>query len=131
MNTFRKECSAKEIRLQKLAADLGIAPAVLETDNETYMVMERIPNMCVADFYGTSIRNLPMWVRDQIVNILYTLYSIHKIQYIDVTGYNFVEHEGKVWIIDFGDAYDDQEELHPLLKQIFAKRKLRWNKDFK
>jgi len=130
MNTFYKQCSANEIRLQGLVAELGLAPPILETDNATYMVMEVIPTMSIADYYGTTIRALPIWVRQQIISILRIIYIVYKIQYIDITPYNFIEHNGKVWIIDFGHAYDDERPLHPHLLQILNTEKLRWNKDF-
>lgn len=131
MELFRKECSSNEIRLQQIAADLGLAPSIHETDNETYMVMDRIPSMNIADYYGTTIRSLPHYVRGQIVDILTTLYLSKGIQYQDITPYNFIEESGCVWIIDFGDAYDNQTDVHPHLNKILTTGLLRWNPEFK
>lgn len=131
MDTFRKECSANEIYLQSLVAEIGLAPPILETDNATFMVMERIPAMNIADYYNTSIRSLPHYVRNQIVSILETMYAVYGIQYPDITPYNFIEYNSKIWVVDFGHAYNDDNLLHPLLSQIFKTGKLTWNKDFK
>lgn len=130
METLRKECSANEIRLQKLASEMGLAPPIIETDNETYMIMEKIPFMNVADMYGTTIRTLPHFVRHRIIDILRKLYDAG-IQYVDITPYNFIETKERMWIIDFGDAFDDPRPIHPHLKQIFETGRLRWNPDFK
>lgn len=131
MDTIRKECNANEIRLHSLVANLGLAPEILETDNETFMVMERIPAMNIADYYGTTIRCLPHYIRNQIVDILEVIYIVHGIQYLDITPYNFIEYDGKVWIVDFEHAYNDAQPLHPLLAHIMTTRKIKWNKDFK
>jgi len=131
MEIFRKECSSNEIRLQQIAADLGLAPTIHETDNETYMVMDKIPSMNIADYYGTTIRGLPHSVRNRIVEILRILYTSKGIQYIDITGYNFIEHDERIWIIDFGDAYDDDTDIHPHLAKILKTGLLRWNPEFK
>jgi tRNA A-37 threonylcarbamoyl transferase component Bud32 len=131
MEHFRKECSANEIRLQRIASEMGLAPPIHQTDNETYMVMERLPSMNVADMYGTSIRTLPHYVRKGIVNILRTLFETKGIQFVDITGYNFIEHGGRVWVIDFGHAYDNCPDVHPHLNKILTTGLLRWNPTFK
>jgi hypothetical protein len=131
MEHFRKECSANEIRLQQIASEMGLAPQIHETDNETYMVMDKLPSMNVADMYGTSIRNLPHYVRTGIVKILRTLYETKGIQFVDITGYNFIEYGGQMWVIDFGDAYDNRPDLHPHLNKILTTGLLRWNPAFR
>jgi tRNA A-37 threonylcarbamoyl transferase component Bud32 len=130
METLRKECSPNEIRLQKIAAEMGLAPPIIETDDETYMIMEKIPFMNVADTYGTTIRVLPHFVRQRIIDILRKLYDAG-IQYVDITPYNFIETNDRMWVIDFGDAFDDPRPIHHHLKQIFETGRLRWNPDFK
>ena len=131
METIRKECSSNEIQLHSRVASMGLAPPIVETDNATFMVMERIPAMNLADYYTPSIRRLPHYVRQQIVSILETMYLVGGIQYVDITPYNFIEYNGKVWVVDFEHAYECDEPLHPLLSQILATQKLKWNKDFK
>jgi tRNA A-37 threonylcarbamoyl transferase component Bud32 len=130
MEYYRKECSANEIRLHKIAADMGFAPPVYETDDETYMVMEKLEAMNLADMYGPKIRNLPHYLKRNIVDILEALYAEAGIQYVDITPYNFIEDNNKTWIIDFGDAYDNDLKLHPHLHRIFKTKVLRWNPDF-
>lgn len=131
MDTVRKECSANEIQLHSRVARLGLAPPIVETDNATFMVMEQIPAMNLADYYTPSIRRLPHYVREQIVAILEAMYVIEGIQYVDITPYNFIEYNGKVWVVDFEHAYDDDQPLHPVLSHILTTHRLKWNKDFK
>ena len=121
----------RESQLQKRAATAGFSPVVFRTNAKT-ICMHNLDEMCIADKYGEQIRMIPLWVRDQIVEILWSLYSDYGIQYIDVTPYNFIEKDGRVWIIDFGHAREIIEPLDPYLARIFDTWKLsRWNPRFK
>ena len=134
---FRKEFTstpsreiAREVRLQQVAANLGLSPNVLKTDNKTFIEMERIDDMALAYRYGDDIEELPNDIREQVYNIVRTLYD-HGIQYIDITPYNFIEKDGRVWIIDFGHA-SNRKRLIPYLRKMFNEGYLHeWNADFK
>jgi tRNA A-37 threonylcarbamoyl transferase component Bud32 len=73
------------------------------------MTMENIPHMCVADFYGEKSKDISLDLFDQIREIIRFLYANHII-YPDITGYNFIEHADKLWIIDF--EHSDYETEH-------------------
>lgn len=60
--------------------------------------------MCIADMYGEAIENMPQGILKEIYDILVNLYLVCDIAYIDVTPYNFIENNSKVWVIDFGNA---------------------------
>ena len=121
----------REAKLQKRAANIGLSPVVHRVTRNT-ITMENLQEMCIADKYGEQIRMIPKWIRDEIVEILWTLYADYGIQYIDVTPYNFIEKDGRVWIIDFGHAKENVELLDPYLCRIFDTWKLtRWNPRFK
>jgi RIO-like serine/threonine protein kinase len=93
--------------------------------------MEDLATPSIADVYGDSIDHLPEWIREEILGILYSLYTIGNIEYIDVTPYNFIEKDGVVWIIDFGHARECQEEINPYLDELFANWSLtKWNPEF-
>jgi serine/threonine-protein kinase RIO1 len=66
--------------------------------------MENLEELCLADKYGENPETIPKLVWDQIRMILKILYYEEGIEYIDITGYNFIEKDNKVYIIDFGDA---------------------------
>lgn len=121
----------REARLQKMAAKVGLSPAVRRTTANT-ITMDNVQEMCIADKYGEQIRMIPKWIRQEIVEILWTLYADLGIQYVDVTPYNFIEKDDKVWIIDFGHARANPDSLDPYLAQLFTSWKLtRWNPRFK
>lgn len=120
-----------EAQLQKRAAELGLSPVVYRF-NKNSITMEDLTEMCIADKYGEQIRMIPKWIREQIVEILWRLYSELDIQYVDVTPYNFIEKDGRVWIIDFGHATINPDSLDPYLEKLFDTWKLsRWNPRFK
>jgi tRNA A-37 threonylcarbamoyl transferase component Bud32 len=121
---------AREARLQQTSANLGLSPAVLRTDNRTFIEMELVDDMALAYKYGYDVDELPNSVRQQVYDLVHTLYQ-HGIQYVDITPYNFIEHDGKVWIIDFGHA-SNRKRLVPYLRRLFNEGYLHeWNADFR
>jgi RIO-like serine/threonine protein kinase len=119
----------KEARLQRHAFALGFAPKVIRCTSRT-IVMENLNARCLADTYGDKIEDIPEWVKEDILDILYTLYSIGGIEYLDITPYNFIEVDGIVWIIDFGHARNTSENMDPFLEEIMNSWQLKWNPDF-
>ena len=119
-----------EVELQNRAAKKNLAPKILQTDFKTFIKMEKIPEICVADKYGESIRGMPKEIVKEIYNILHKLYYECDIEYIDVTPYNFIEYNGKMWVIDFGDAKPVKKNWY--LQEIFENGLLlSWNPDFR
>ena len=128
-NTPSKEI-VREARLQQISANLGLSPKVLRTDKKTFIEMEKIDDMALAYRYGYDVEELPDDIRKQVYDLVETLYD-HGIQYVDITPYNFIEKDGKVWIIDFGHA-SNRKRLCPYLKKMFNEGYLHeWNADFK
>ena len=84
------------------------------------------------DKYGEDPLNVPKIIWDQIRTIIKILYHQEGIEYIDITGYNFIEKNGKVYIIDFGDAvYNKPDiEINWFLSK-FLDGHNGWNPDFK
>jgi RIO-like serine/threonine protein kinase len=120
----------REARLQRISAGLGLSPAVIRCC-ATSIVMENMNAPSLAQVYGDDPEDIPEWIREEILDILYALYTIADIEYIDVTPYNFIERDGIVWIIDFGHAQKKTDELHPYLDDIFASWEItKWNPDF-
>jgi tRNA A-37 threonylcarbamoyl transferase component Bud32 len=119
-----------EVELQTRAFRKGLAPRVISSDYKTYIEMEKIPEMCVADKYGENIKNIPKTVISDIYKIIRTLYHDCDIEYVDVTPYNFIECDGRVWVIDFGDAIPVLKNWY--LQELFDNECiLEWNPDFK
>ena len=68
------------------------------------MITDKIPNMSVSDFYGEGFLCVDNNTIDKIRETITILHQQH-IVYPDITGYNFIEYDGKVWIIDFEHAH--------------------------
>jgi len=128
-----------EIELQTIAANYDFSPKVYEVvpvETKLVFCMERIHAPCLAEVYGEDPRRIPRYVWQQIRDILQILYDEEGIEYIDITPYNFIERsDGKVYIIDFGDAYytkqsGSREPNNTFLKD-FLDGSYTWNPDFK
>jgi tRNA A-37 threonylcarbamoyl transferase component Bud32 len=88
-------------------------PKILDYDVlNKIMTMENIPHMCVADFYGDQESDISTDLFDEIRKVIRFLYENHII-YPDITAYNFIEHDGKLWIIDFehSDFRSDKKNI--------------------
>lgn len=121
----------REARLQRRAAAIGISPSVIRCTHNS-IVMENLQANCLADAYGESLDDIPDWIKADIVDILYMLYMHVGIEYVDVTPYNFVEKDGIVWVVDFGDAREaDYDNPDDFLYDILGNWELqKWNCDF-
>lgn len=79
-------------------------PKIYNYDKEKkLLIMRNIPALNIADMYGENFSDVPAYITDEIRNIITTLYY-HGIEYPDITGYNFLEYQNKIWIIDFEHA---------------------------
>lgn len=121
----------REARLQRRAAAIGVSPKVIRCTRNS-IVMENLDANCLADAYGENLEDIPQWIKDDIVDILYMLYMHVGIEYVDVTPYNFVEKDGIVWVVDFGHAKEaDYDNPDDFLDETFANWDLqKWNCDF-
>jgi len=130
----------REIEIQTIVSNYGFAPKIINSkityDKKTdkfmgIIIMENLNEMCIADKYGEDPSKIPKLIWEQIRTILKILYHSEAIEYIDITGYNFIEKNGKVYIIDFGDAiYSKQgKDINWFLK-YFLDGHNGWNPDF-
>lgn len=125
----------REVGLQRVAAKYGLSPKVIDTDNKTYIDMEDLEEMSVADMYGENIEDIPPNILAAMWSHLYTLYHVCGIEYKDVWPRNFIEKNGRVWIIDFGDAreltYRSNERVDEYLQEILKAGTItHWNPEF-
>jgi len=121
-----------EIDLQRRAGKYGFTPIihdVIETEEDISIIMDNLEAPCIADKY--AVRKIPKRIWKEIHKIVRTLYQKENIEYVDITGYNFIEKERKIYIIDFGDAFLHQKEepINWFLDQ-FLKGDVGWNPDF-
>ena len=127
----------KEYKMHQHVYRLGIVntPKILAYGKETQvMVLEKINQMCLSDYYGDKGKNIPLDLFDKIKEVIKKLWD-NNIVYPDITGYNFIEYENKLWIIDF-----EHSNFKPLVKKEFVefvnkfandKQFRKWNPEFK
>jgi tRNA A-37 threonylcarbamoyl transferase component Bud32 len=122
-----------EIELQNKSSNFGFSPKIIrhyQSGNEYIIEMEKINGMILADFYGENMSDLPASILCEVKRILKTLlYS--RIQYIDITPYNFMIEEGtdKIYIIDFEHALPIY--INWYVRDFLLEGKLHeWNEDF-
>ena len=131
----KKEDVEREVELQTVASAYGFSPSIIGVTYEldhAVIQMEDLQEMCLADKYGEEFSNLSPQIILQIRLILETLFENEGIEYIDITPYNFIEKNNKVYIIDFGHAYYVNPVIHTnwFLKD-FLDDSNQWNPDFK
>ena len=137
-DTFVKRVSTdedyeNEIELQRIASSYGFSPRILETeilDEECLITMENFGDRTLANIYGTEATDIPLEVWNAIRSILTILYEVEGIEYPDITPYNFMEVDEKIYIIDFGDAKYRFGEPNWFLAE-FMDGENSWNPDYK
>jgi tRNA A-37 threonylcarbamoyl transferase component Bud32 len=129
---IKKDVSMKEYEMHKHVHSLGIVntPKILAYDRDSkVMIMEKVNYMNVSDYYGEKETDISPELFKKIRQIIQTLYD-NNIVYPDITGYNFIEFDKRIWIIDF-----EHSNFKPLLKDEFVVKFInglnKWNPRFK
>jgi tRNA A-37 threonylcarbamoyl transferase component Bud32 len=124
-----------EVELQTISASHGFSPKILgigEVKGKHYIYMEDLEEECLADMYGDKEEDIPAWVWFEIRHIVTTLLEEEGIEYMDITPYNFIQKDGKIHIIDFGDAqYTNKNIPTNWFLQEFIDGENSWNPDYK
>ena len=128
----KENVSLCEYKIHKYVYNLHIVniPKIKSYNKQTkQMKMVRVGTMSVSDYYGETAEHISDELFARIRNIIQTLYD-HDILYIDITGYNFIENDKKLWIIDFEHATYN----HPRKTDEFVEKFLEghngWNPEF-
>lgn len=133
METWQKEnVSLIEYNIYRRIESLNIVniPPFISYDYVTNILStQKIENMSIADFYGEDFKNVPQWIIDEIRAIIKILYN-NGIYYPDITGYNFIEWNNRVWIIDFGHAHTDKTQIDPFILAFIGGHN-GWNPHYK
>lgn len=133
---IKHNVSSKEYEMHKHVYLLGIVktPEILAYDRDTkIMLMKKVNFMNVSDYYGENSDDISPELFNKIRTIIKTLYD-NNIVYPDITGYNFIEYNNEVWIIDFEHAnfkplISDADTDDFVIKFINGTNK--WNPRFK
>ena len=100
-------------------------PKIISYDKEKeIMVMHKINAMNLSDMFGENASDIDEYYFDEIRTIIKTL-SDNGIEYPDITGYNFIEHDNKIWIIDFEHAH-----IRDTFVDKFIQGRNKWNPRF-
>lgn len=139
----------REIQLQKISSTYGFTPPILNVSvnrnsnsNEYIIQMEKIDGECLANSWGDKPTDIPENFFHQIRCIVKLLFFREGIEYIDITPYNFLEKNGRIYLIDFGHAYftpvnpqnSNKSKITPtnwFLKEFITSEINEYNPDFK
>jgi tRNA A-37 threonylcarbamoyl transferase component Bud32 len=127
----KENVSLQEYKIHAYVYDLGIVniPKIVHYDKITkQMVMVKVGEMNVADFYGSLAADITADMFARIRAIIQTLYD-HDILYIDITGYNFVESGNTVWILDFEHARYNAKRKNAFVERFLGGAD-EWNPEF-
>jgi tRNA A-37 threonylcarbamoyl transferase component Bud32 len=92
-----------EYVMHKYIYELNIlnVPRIISYDyHNKILTMKKVENMSISDFYGEENNQVPTNIVNKIREIIKRLLD-NGIEYPDITGYNFIEESGEIWIIDF------------------------------
>ena len=100
-------------------------PKIISYDKQKeIMVMHKINALNLSDMFGEKSSDIDEYYFDEIRTIIKTL-SDNGIEYPDITGYNFIEHDTKIWIIDFEHAH-----IRDTFVDKFIQGRNKWNPRF-
>jgi tRNA A-37 threonylcarbamoyl transferase component Bud32 len=137
--TFRKYVSPhdvdNEVELQTISASHGFSPQVIrwnfdEDRGTCFIQMEDLQEECLANTYGENPQDIPEWIWNEIRRMLTVLLQEEGIEYVDITPYNFIQKDDKIYVIDFGDARYTSGEVDWFLQE-FIDGENSWNPDYK
>ncbi len=131
----KKDVSYQEYEIHKFV--LENIPSILTPKINDYnqftktLIMEKIPEMSIADMYGDQAVETPNSIFNQIRKIIKKL-NQNNIDYPDITGYNFIDYKDKLYIIDFGDAsFIENSKMSSSFVKEFIDGLNEWNPDFR
>lgn len=128
----KENVSLTEYKIHKYVYNLHIVniPKIKSYNKETRQLkMVRVGAMSISDYYGESAENIDDDLFTKIRNMIQTLYD-HDILYVDITGYNFIENDKKLWIIDFEHATYNYPRKTDEFVEKFLEGHNGWNPEF-
>jgi RIO-like serine/threonine protein kinase len=127
-----------EIELQKYVSNkYDFCPKIIDYkfyQKHAEIIMENIDGKTLCQLYSDEPENVPIEIWNKIRVIINTLFYEDGIEYIDISPYNFIVKNDKVYIIDFGHAYwcnKDKQLSNWFLKEFIINEENTFNPDFK
>ena len=134
---IKQNVEEHEYTMQTYVYNLKLAninvPKIISYDKKTkVMIMEKIDSLNLSDMHGEKASDLDEYYFDEIRTIITTLAN-NNIEYPDITGYNFIEYDNKIWIIDFEHAsiFDTKKQMKDPFVNKFISGANKWNPRFK
>lgn len=133
-----REDAEREVELQTIASRHWFTPNIISVErrDDAYVIqMEKVTGMSIADFYNTDPKLVPEGMWEKMRMCVRTLLEEDGIEYVDITGYNFMGNmvvdgdDAEVYIIDFGHAQrhkEGEDFSDPFLGEFLA-GKNKWN----
>lgn len=132
----KKNVGEKEYKIHQLIYNLKIVnvPKIYKYDKKNkIMVMEKIFSMNISDEYGEDPKDVPIEIFKTIQKIIKKLYYFG-IEYPDITGYNFMSYNNKMYIIDFEHcsffSNKNTKNIDPFVKE-FINGLCEWNPNYR
>jgi tRNA A-37 threonylcarbamoyl transferase component Bud32 len=128
---YKHNVDLKEYKIHKYIYDLNIVntPKIYSYDKTNKILkMQNINEMNLSDMYGEKEENISDYLFNKIREIILSLY-MNNIEYLDITGYNFIEKNNKIWIIDFEHANFNKKINNKYITD-FIEGVNKWNNDF-
>jgi len=129
---IKQNVSEHEYNMHKHVYDLHIVniPKIIHYNKENkILTMEKIKNLNLSDMHGENSTDIEEYLFDKIRIIIKKLYD-NNIEYPDITGYNFIEYENKIWIIDFEHSKINNKITNKFINK-FIKGLNKWNPEFR
>lgn len=133
---IKKNVTEKEVIIQEFLHYLNhpymnVPDVYYYNKYERIVVMRKIPALCIADMYGEEYENIPTNIKQMVYDAVSLMYY-NNYYYPDITGYNFIYYQDKIWVIDFEHTkFDVYLHETPSFMKDFVEGKVKgWNPDF-
>jgi tRNA A-37 threonylcarbamoyl transferase component Bud32 len=112
--------------------NISIPKIISYHEEKKILTMQKVHGDNISNIYGEEFENVPPNIINIIRQCLY-LFDQYLIDYIDITGYNFMlDKNDNLWIIDFEHAkYRKKNEKNDDFLYLFINGKNSWNPEFK
>lgn len=123
--------SVEEYKMYQYVCSLNIVniPKLIDYNEKTHiMTTIKIPKMDISNIYSDNFNSVPKLIINMIRETIEYLYN-HNIVYPDITGYNFIYYQNKIWIIDFEHCRFKPDKLDPFVIK-FIQGENNWNPQY-
>jgi RIO-like serine/threonine protein kinase len=117
---LKKNVSLHEYSIHKYIQELEVfnIPKIIAYDIERkVLVLEKINSKNINEIYGNESQNVPKEIFKEIRNTINLLLK-YNIEYSDISSYNFIQYENKLWIINFENARTITGRINPFVRKF-------------